>query len=440
MQPKGIVIHLTASSFGDVPTVDRWHRERGFSMIGYHRLILNGKLRSNGSYNASQDGIIQRGRPDNQMGAHCLAESMNVCTFGISCVGMPGVVLPGVAQAGAELTAQPYLTQRQAAALIDALARLCMRHGFDPQGTFVHPTTGRQKRVISQHSDHDPGKPLCASLRMNAVRAAVAARIASLNSGPQAMAMASANDDFEPVEFFEGQEEVVDEPQADVPPPGEEGDNGTASLDERLSNMEAALAEIMATVQTIAISSQASGALSAMDDGGGVEWVCPEDEVEDGQANQDVMGELATSAGLEAATASGFVTFGGKLVHPRLGSPLNLVMSDLSTTEGEKLKRSVSRGKFGSGGTSGNTHSKGFAIDFITTTWTDDFIRKVVRSLQRHGCQAVLRLNGEVVSGITMPVEHIHAALNGESNATALANVTAPGRHRHIERMLARRP
>ena len=36
-----IIIHHSASSWGTSHTIDKWHRERGFSMIGYHFVILN---------------------------------------------------------------------------------------------------------------------------------------------------------------------------------------------------------------------------------------------------------------------------------------------------------------------------------------------------------------------------------------------------------------
>lgn len=56
-----IVVHCTATPAGrDVTAadVDRWHRQRGFRCIGYHYLVR-------------LDGRIERGRPENEQGAHC---------------------------------------------------------------------------------------------------------------------------------------------------------------------------------------------------------------------------------------------------------------------------------------------------------------------------------------------------------------------------------
>ena len=57
----GIVIHCSASSWGTVFDIDRWHRERGFSMIGYNFVVLNGYL-SPIRHIDSMDGSIERGR------------------------------------------------------------------------------------------------------------------------------------------------------------------------------------------------------------------------------------------------------------------------------------------------------------------------------------------------------------------------------------------
>ncbi|MCS6775083.1 MAG: peptidoglycan recognition family protein [Chloroherpetonaceae bacterium] len=180
MTPRGIVLHLSASRFGDAAQIDQWHRAQGWSGIGYHRVILNGVRTGRQAYRPDLDGVIQRGRPDNVMGAHCKAEGMNRCTLGIVCIGLPGYVPSGATPAPAEAVVRAYLTERQWRALVDAVARLCARYRLDPQGTFVHPDTGRRYPVLSQHSDHDPGKPFCASLQMPAVRRSVAQEVQRL--------------------------------------------------------------------------------------------------------------------------------------------------------------------------------------------------------------------------------------------------------------------
>lgn len=70
-----IIVHCTATPAGrhhTVADVDGWHRQRGFSMIGYHYLVL-------------LDGTIQAGRPLAMAGAHCKGhnrQSVGVCYVG----------------------------------------------------------------------------------------------------------------------------------------------------------------------------------------------------------------------------------------------------------------------------------------------------------------------------------------------------------------------
>ena len=70
-----IIIHCSATPAGrsfTVQDIDRWHRARGFSSIGYHYIIY-------------LDGSIHPGRPVDEIGAHCLghnAHSIGVCYIG----------------------------------------------------------------------------------------------------------------------------------------------------------------------------------------------------------------------------------------------------------------------------------------------------------------------------------------------------------------------
>jgi N-acetylmuramoyl-L-alanine amidase len=70
-----IIIHCSATPAGrhfTVQDLDRWHRARGFSSIGYHFVIY-------------LDGSIHPGRPVEDIGAHCLghnAHSIGVCYIG----------------------------------------------------------------------------------------------------------------------------------------------------------------------------------------------------------------------------------------------------------------------------------------------------------------------------------------------------------------------
>ena len=83
-QINEIIIHCTAtrpewmqdSSVQDkVKEIDRWHRERGFSMVGYHFVV-------------DRDGSIGEGRPLAKAGAH--VKGHNTGTIGVSLVGGHG--------------------------------------------------------------------------------------------------------------------------------------------------------------------------------------------------------------------------------------------------------------------------------------------------------------------------------------------------------------
>ena len=70
-----IILHCSATKEGknfSAADIDRWHREQGYAMIGYHYVIL-------------LDGSIEIGRPIEQIGAHCLghnAHSIGICYIG----------------------------------------------------------------------------------------------------------------------------------------------------------------------------------------------------------------------------------------------------------------------------------------------------------------------------------------------------------------------
>lgn len=70
-----IIVHCSATPEGKdftVQQIDSWHRQRGFSCIGYHYVIY-------------RDGSIHRGRPENHVGAHCIghnANSIGICYIG----------------------------------------------------------------------------------------------------------------------------------------------------------------------------------------------------------------------------------------------------------------------------------------------------------------------------------------------------------------------
>lgn len=87
-----IIIHQSASEFGDKTDIDLWHKQRGFKRIhngvlyhiGYHFVILNGSI-DKGEFDSELDGFIETGRPMDCSGAHTIGE--NERSIGICCIG-----------------------------------------------------------------------------------------------------------------------------------------------------------------------------------------------------------------------------------------------------------------------------------------------------------------------------------------------------------------
>jgi len=82
---KKIIVHCSDSSFGDVETIDRWHKERGWSGCGYHYVITNGIAKKHDPYDQELDGLIQKGREWKKIGAHCKGhnhDSIGICLIG----------------------------------------------------------------------------------------------------------------------------------------------------------------------------------------------------------------------------------------------------------------------------------------------------------------------------------------------------------------------
>lgn len=70
-----IIIHCAATPEGKdftVQQIDQWHRQRGFRCIGYHFVIY-------------RDGTVHKGRPIEQVGAHCTGQNAN--SIGICYIG-----------------------------------------------------------------------------------------------------------------------------------------------------------------------------------------------------------------------------------------------------------------------------------------------------------------------------------------------------------------
>lgn len=70
-----IILHCSATKEGQdfrAKDIDAWHKQRGFKGIGYHYVI-------------DLDGAVEMGRPEDEIGAHCLnhnAHSIGICYIG----------------------------------------------------------------------------------------------------------------------------------------------------------------------------------------------------------------------------------------------------------------------------------------------------------------------------------------------------------------------
>ena len=70
-----IIIHCSATKEGadfHVKDIDRWHKQRGYKCVGYHYVI-------------TLDGAIEKGRNEDEIGAHCKgynANSIGICYIG----------------------------------------------------------------------------------------------------------------------------------------------------------------------------------------------------------------------------------------------------------------------------------------------------------------------------------------------------------------------
>ena len=82
---KHLIVHHSASDWGNVDIFREWHLERNFSDVGYHYVILNGTIGPSDDYNSEYDGAIEAGRPEEIAGAHC--KGANQYSIGICLVG-----------------------------------------------------------------------------------------------------------------------------------------------------------------------------------------------------------------------------------------------------------------------------------------------------------------------------------------------------------------
>jgi N-acetylmuramoyl-L-alanine amidase len=111
-KPTMVVIHCSATKEGqffNADDIDRWHKARGWSGIGYHIVIL-------------LDGTVEYGRPLHTIGAH--TRGINYKSFGVSYIG-------GVDANGKAKDTRTEAQKKSLIAVIDALKK-------DYEGITVH--------------------------------------------------------------------------------------------------------------------------------------------------------------------------------------------------------------------------------------------------------------------------------------------------------------
>lgn len=136
---KEAIVHCSDSTFGDAALIDSWHKERGWSGIGYHHVICNGSRTKGAEYDPGLDGAIQPGRPIETMGAH--VKGHNAHSIGICLIGTR------------------HFTSPQLKTLTTLLCELMDRYGLLLED-------------IHCHYEYDPGKS-CPNLSVDVIRGLV---------------------------------------------------------------------------------------------------------------------------------------------------------------------------------------------------------------------------------------------------------------------------
>lgn len=108
-----LVIHCSATREGQdvrASDIDKWHKERGFKMIGYHYVI-------------DLDGKVEEGRPLTMSGAHCNTAGVSGKVYNSHSIGI--CYIGGLDKKG---NAKDTRTRRQKKALQALVNKLVMEY------------------------------------------------------------------------------------------------------------------------------------------------------------------------------------------------------------------------------------------------------------------------------------------------------------------------
>jgi len=83
--PRKVILHCSATrdsgNHVDAATIDAWHKDKGWTGIGYHFVI-------------KRDGEIEQGRAEDAIGAHTLGQNKN--SLGVCLVGTCDFTFPQI--------------------------------------------------------------------------------------------------------------------------------------------------------------------------------------------------------------------------------------------------------------------------------------------------------------------------------------------------------
>ncbi len=147
---RKIVIHCSDSPYGERDLIEGWHLDRGWQSIGYHYVILNGRIEGSYDYQADKDGTIQLGRDldddgdvDEHAGAH--AFGLNPTSLGVCLIG-------------------PAFTPHQIRVAHGVAAGLVERYGLEVDDVIGHKETPHERAKPARE------RKTCPELDMGAFR------------------------------------------------------------------------------------------------------------------------------------------------------------------------------------------------------------------------------------------------------------------------------
>jgi N-acetyl-anhydromuramyl-L-alanine amidase AmpD len=108
MKITHIVIHYSATfsnQMVDAKLIDRWHKDRGWSGIGYHYVVR-------------RDGVVETGRPENKIGAHVARQN----------TGKIGICWAGGLERSNPNTGVNNMTVDQETALVKLIKKLLVKY------------------------------------------------------------------------------------------------------------------------------------------------------------------------------------------------------------------------------------------------------------------------------------------------------------------------